>query len=548
MDVEKATWDIMEASGDGVTDSVPQERVFLVFIAVFSVLAVADLIAYTLVTGHIWEDFFITFRCSENLVDGDGLVYQAGERVHAFTSPLGVLLPALCHLLTGKRSYLAALWCFRLLFCVPAFVGSGIFLVRSLKRSIGSGWLVPCSFLALFFLFDVKAVSFSMNGMETALMLFFLAWSLFGLLGGERGSWLAIGLAWGGLMWTRPDGCVYIAAMGMSVLAFPASRQSRTGVSLSLLKSAAVTTAVYLPWFLWAWWYYGTPVPHTVFAKSATNNFSFSSTLLGWMERASWAFGPIYAGWARSWPVAVAFISMVLALFAMFYWVLARSDRFGRCLSLSFFIVSFYLATMEHPYPWYYPPLTMIGWLVLVNGVWRLLVPRGGKVWRILAIAILSAILFDTATLFTLTTIQMKRQQALIENGVRKRTGLWLRDHVGRGETIYLECLGYIGYFSGGHMLDYPGLASPRVVEAVKRGGGDMIGALLDVSPDWAVLRYGEAKRAAGNPLFRKRYAYVCHFSAVDELEEIGFFPGVEYLRYDATFLVFRKKKPETRH
>jgi hypothetical protein len=172
---------------------------------------------------------------------------------------------------------------------------------------------------------------------------------------------------------------------------------------------------------------------------------------------------------------------------------------------------------------------------------------RNGKMWRALAVVILSAILIDSVMLFVLTTIQMKRQQALIENGVRKQVGLWLKGRVGEGETIYLECLGYIGYFSGGRMLDYPGLASPSVVEAVKRNGGDMIETLLDVSPDWAVLRYGEAKRAVENPQFRKRYAYVRHFSAVDDLEKLGVFPGVNYLRYDATFLVFRKKKPESR-
>src|ERR1700691_4148349 len=37
--------------------------------------------AVKLYTGHVWEDFLITFRFSENLVLGNGLVYQPGERV-----------------------------------------------------------------------------------------------------------------------------------------------------------------------------------------------------------------------------------------------------------------------------------------------------------------------------------------------------------------------------------------------------------------------------------------------------------------------------------
>src|SRR5437763_1329853 len=49
---------------------------------------------FAVATDNLWEDFFITYRCSLNLVHGAGLVYEVGRRVHAFTSPLGVLLPA----------------------------------------------------------------------------------------------------------------------------------------------------------------------------------------------------------------------------------------------------------------------------------------------------------------------------------------------------------------------------------------------------------------------------------------------------------------------
>ena len=66
----------------------------LEFASVFAVAAALSPLGYALYTDHIWEDFFITFRHSENLARGDGLVYQPGERVHGFTSPLGVLLPA----------------------------------------------------------------------------------------------------------------------------------------------------------------------------------------------------------------------------------------------------------------------------------------------------------------------------------------------------------------------------------------------------------------------------------------------------------------------
>src|SRR5437762_13650216 len=55
-------------------------------------------------TNHAWEDYYITLRSSRNLLEGNGLVYNAGDRLHTFTSPLGVLIPALCTWLVRSRS------------------------------------------------------------------------------------------------------------------------------------------------------------------------------------------------------------------------------------------------------------------------------------------------------------------------------------------------------------------------------------------------------------------------------------------------------------
>src|SRR5580658_2957112 len=81
----------------------------------FAGAAFAVPLLYALYTGHIWEDFLITFRFSQNLCEGHGLVYRPGERVYGSTSPLGTLLPALCYWMTGQTSYLPALWLFRVL-------------------------------------------------------------------------------------------------------------------------------------------------------------------------------------------------------------------------------------------------------------------------------------------------------------------------------------------------------------------------------------------------------------------------------------------------
>ena len=61
-------------------------------------------LGFAIYTQHVWEDYFITFRCSRNLATGHGLVFTPGERLQSFTSPLGVLLPAGFSWLTDNQS------------------------------------------------------------------------------------------------------------------------------------------------------------------------------------------------------------------------------------------------------------------------------------------------------------------------------------------------------------------------------------------------------------------------------------------------------------
>ena len=80
--------------------SSPARRArWLIFAGVFAIA-----MAFAAFTHHAWEDYYITYRVSKNLATGHGLVYTVGERVHAFTSPLNVLLPAALSVLTGNTS------------------------------------------------------------------------------------------------------------------------------------------------------------------------------------------------------------------------------------------------------------------------------------------------------------------------------------------------------------------------------------------------------------------------------------------------------------
>ncbi len=57
---------------------------------------------------------------------------------------------------------------------------------------------------------------------------------------------------------------------------------------------------------------------------------------------------------------------------------------------------------------------------------------------------------------------------------------------------MFLEPLGYIGYFSQMATDDYPGLSCPRMV-AAREQANNWSGLLMILTPEWAVLRPPEA-------------------------------------------------------
>jgi hypothetical protein len=141
-----------------------------------------------------------------------------------------------------------------------------------------------------------------------------------------------------------------------------------------------------------------------------------------------------------------------------------------------------------------------------------------------------------------MTVRQIKAQERYIELGTRARVGRWLHDRVKPDDVVFLEPVGYIGYFSGARIHDWPGLVSPEVVRLRKQGVpfAKMVGAL---KPDWAILRLHEAVDNIQNDKYlRDNYFPVKMFDSRPQLDKLPEFPGEGYLRLDSAFLVFRKK------
>jgi arabinofuranosyltransferase len=225
--------------------------------------AVAGLLAAGCVALFVWEnrtlvpqidDAYISFRYARNLVEGQGLVFNPGERVEGFTNLSWTLLIAaalrlglqaepaahLLGLLCGAASLLLT-WMLARVDLPPG---------RAHPCLAGAApWLVLCT---------VAFPLWSVSGMETPLFAATVAWALLGYLRG-RMLWCTIALAAATL--TRPEG-----ALAAAVLLGAFALRGKAVSGRTALPAAAYALFL-LALTAFRLVYYGAPLPNTFYAK-----------------------------------------------------------------------------------------------------------------------------------------------------------------------------------------------------------------------------------------------------------------------------------------
>jgi hypothetical protein len=516
-------------------------------------------------TQHVWEDFYITYRASKNLALGDGLVFTVGDRLQTFTSPLQALIPAAIAWATHCRSDTLVLWIYR-------YVGAialGCCSVNLLRISRHEKWPAPTVLACIgLFAVDAKILDFTASGMETPFLLFFLCWQAQLVITGASG-W-KLGLAWAGMMMSRPDAFIQIGAFYMALMVFGNAGSTRREFIFKAVRGALVAAVLYLPWVLWANSYYGSPVPNTIIAKGLYSPHGAAAILESIVQAPLKAiacgnflrfiFAPTYleSGTMSDWGLASNCGWLLLSVPVWCYWLNPWGSRMARTMSLWLFLDSIYEVCAPAE-PWYLPPYTLVALIawgyvitdlverVRTNGT-RIQMPTAHTLRRMLLWIIVAAITFQARTA-CLMAFTMRQQQILVEDSIRHPLGLWLRENGSPGDTVFLECLGYIGYYSNLKMYDFPGLSSREVVAARIRLKTDEYGALIrELKPVWLVLRPEEARRVnsfdASLLKGEKTSTYVLarSYDQSPALNGMRGIPGYPVLDWDKTFLVFHTR------
>ena len=516
-----------------------KRRVLLTFLFIFTMCMV-----FAYVTEHRWEDWYITFRASNNLATGNGLVFNIGERLMTYTSPLGTLIPALIKFVFINSSDEVVIWGYRVL-CGLVLASSTFFLNRIfIKLNVNSGFY----FLAVFlFSFNFLIIDNTINGMESAFMVFFEIYLLSILITQPKKLIVQLALAFAGIMYSRPDGFFYAGTLILGLFLFgEISILKLKSENLSIFfNSIALSILIFAPWLIWTWIYYGTPIPHTIIAKARDYDIQFfvteTSKFLSQFNGSPNLYLPSYAVRFGSWPTFTPIASLV-SILSMFYWINPKGIPVARALSFASMIMVYYLNVVSGlgPSPWYLPSAITPSLLVITlafSDLWET------KIKVAFYPLMLGLTLFTTLTFYHGTRM-IRNQQRIVEFGNREKIGKWIKANKQPNDTGFMECLGYIGFYSELKTFDYPGMSSPEMVNARKTIKSENYADLINyLRPNWLILRAGESSEVAERipELMEKHYKLVKLFDQRDAVNRAYIPYGRNYLYVDAHFLVFHR-------
>jgi hypothetical protein len=204
------------------------------------------------------DDPLITMRYAANLLDGQGAVFNAGERVEGFSSPLHLAVALVVELLPLESVLLPL---------KLASLGFGLLALREAGRLVRAARLDAGTTALGFFLAGASwpLASAASDGLETTLACWLLTALVVRLVGGrafER-PLAAAGFA-GAALLARPEAIAIVVALAAAALAL-----DRRATAARRAVWAGGGLAVFAAWLAVRWLYYGALLPNTYWAKVA---------------------------------------------------------------------------------------------------------------------------------------------------------------------------------------------------------------------------------------------------------------------------------------
>nr|HID14370.1 hypothetical protein [Anaerolineae bacterium] len=388
-------------------------------------------VAFAAFSHWAYDDPFITYRYAANLLAGSGFVYNPGLRVLSTTTPLYTLLLALLGRVWPDLPTLS-----NFVSAISLALG-GLFLwqLAQMWKTVLVGWTA----LLLYPAFPLLCSTFGGEmPFYTMLCLGTFAWYV------QRRYVLAA--LFGGLaLLTRADAGVVLVLLAAHHLLC-----RREPMPWPALAPFALIT---LPWFAFAWWYFGSPLPATLTVKQHQAQMAISQSFAeGFVSTIVRNYGRL---WVYRVEAALVGTGVVYALVRRREWMLFLAWP-------ALYFVAYTVLGVSR-YFWYYAPLVPgfvaavgLGAAACAGGLRRILQrPRWAQ--AVVLVGLLALTAQQGRGVWRL------RQHPDRRIAIYQAVGEWLRENAPPEATVGTLEVGVIGYHAQRPMVDFAGLIQPDV-------------------------------------------------------------------------------------
>ena len=438
-------------------------------LTVFLIISLASVILLQgIADSKPFDDAYITYRYARNLSNGLGFVYNPGENVLGTTTPLYTLLLAVIAWISNPEIIPRASH-----YIAVAADAINVWLVFRLANWFFKDLRIA-ALISLVFLLHPFRLNVVTGGMETSLFLTALLAMYDRYYLGERRLYSAVFAVCALLI--RPD--AVLAVFPLMIDWFIQDRREA-------LKGALIIALISLPWLIWSSLYFGSPIPHSITAKSITyKNAIGQATFYLLTFLGTGTIGPYQS------PLALL-SGLVVALPLMLIGVKAIKKNKPQFLALVIYPLLYSVVMIiVNPamyFSWYYVPLIPGIIFLMFSAIWFLPIQRA--MIKHLLITSLSVTMILVPAVLHLThpgwPLSRSREEAF-----------WqacpvIEEQISRETKILAPDIGVIGWcLEEAQILDPIGLVSPQALIYSKDLPPDQLIShqlIVDQRPDFII-------------------------------------------------------------
>jgi arabinofuranosyltransferase len=229
-------------------------------ISILSLIVVALLLAGLYFYNYMPDDTFITLRYARNVARGDGFVFNPGERLEGYSNFLWLII-----LVLAAKTGLPLIVASRVLSLLCSIATLTLTFVAAGHAARKTGWgdwntSLAAGLPAILLASSAPFLTWSLSGTEIPLYTALLLLG-FVFLRDDRGLGPVFAI-FGLLGLVRPEGLLFY---GLAWIILLIHRRNKKEV---LLGGTGILLLFYAPYLTWKWFYFGSLLPNTFYAKT----------------------------------------------------------------------------------------------------------------------------------------------------------------------------------------------------------------------------------------------------------------------------------------